>query len=97
MKQHFKLCGIIVLALLGILIAGTGIFVYSGAYNIGADDHHSRPVFALLQSLRQRSIHVHSRNLVAPNLQDPSLILKGAGQYAAMCTDCHLKPGAMDS
>ena len=31
------------------------------------------------------------------NLNDPQLILKGAGQYAAMCTSCHLAPGVKDS
>lgn len=32
-----------------------------------------------------------------PNLNDPQLILKGASQYAAMCTGCHLRPGMEDS
>ena len=32
-----------------------------------------------------------------PNLNDPQLILKGAGQYAAMCTSCHLEPGVANS
>jgi cytochrome c553 len=32
-----------------------------------------------------------------PDLSDPQLVLKGAGQYAAMCTGCHLAPGMADS
>ena len=32
-----------------------------------------------------------------PKLDDEQLILKGAGQYAAMCTGCHLKPGMTES
>ena len=35
--------------------------------------------------------------LRVPNLDDPALILKGAGQYAAMCTQCHLAPGIDNS
>ena len=97
MKQHVKHYSIAVVALLAILIAGGAVFVYSGIYNIGADDHHTRPVFAILQALRERSIHARSEHIVVPNLEDPQLILKGAGQYAAMCTDCHLKPGMSDS
>lgn len=97
MKQHVKHYSIAVVALLAILIVGGAVFVYSGIYNIGADDHHTRPVFALLQTLRERSIHVRSEDIKVPNLDDPQLILKGAGQYAAMCTDCHLKPGMSDS
>jgi mono/diheme cytochrome c family protein len=97
MKQHVKHYSIAVVALLAILIAGGAVFVYSGIYNIGADDHHTRPVFAIMQTLRERSIHTRSEDIKVPNLKDPQLILKGAGQYAAMCTDCHLKPGMSDS
>jgi len=83
---------------LGVLVvAGAGVFVYSGAYNVGADDHHTRPVFAMMETLRQHSIHARSKDIPVPNLSDEALILKGAGQYAAMCTDCHLKPGMSDS
>ena len=78
-------------------IVGVGAFVYSGIYNIGADDHHTRPVYALMQTLRERSIEWRSKDLTVPNLDDPQLILKGAGQYAAMCTGCHLAPGMADS
>ena len=97
MKKHIKHHSITVVAVLAILAAGAGVFVYSGLYNIGADDHHTKPVFAILQTLRDRSIHVRSEDIKVPNLDDPKLILKGAGQYAAMCTDCHLNPGMTDS
>ncbi|MGY3041656.1 mono/diheme cytochrome c family protein/ketosteroid isomerase-like protein [Rhodanobacter sp. TND4EL1] len=97
MKQHIKHHSITVAVVLGVLAIGAGAFVYSGIYNIGADDHHTKPVFAVLQTLRERSIHVRSDDLTVPDLNDPQLILKGAGQYAAMCTQCHLKPGMKDS
>lgn len=80
-----------------IVIAAVGAFVASGVYNIGADNHHTKPVYALMQTLRERSIEHHARGIKVPNLDDPQLILKGAGQYAAMCTGCHLKPGMADS
>ncbi|MFC5526367.1 c-type cytochrome [Rhodanobacter ginsengisoli] len=80
-----------------IAVAGAVGFVYSGLYNIGADDHHTRPVSALMQTLRERSIEAHSQHISVPDLEDPQLILKGAGQYAAMCTQCHLKPGMENS
>src|SRR3546814_6654292 len=79
------------------LAIGAGAFVYSGLYNIGADDHHTKPVFAVMQTLREQSIHARSKDIVVPDLNDEQLILKGAGQYAAMCTQCHLKPGMKDS
>jgi mono/diheme cytochrome c family protein len=86
------------LALLsGVAVVAAVGFVWSGVYNVGADDHHTKPVFALMQSLRENSIHARSKRLQPPNLDDPQLILKGAGQYAAMCTGCHLAPGMGDS
>ena len=89
---------LIVIIVLAVVIAtGLGVFVYSGIYNIGADDHHTKPVFAVLQALRNRSKHVRSDDIKVPNLNDPQLILKGAGQYAAMCTGCHLEPGVENS
>ena len=97
MKKHIKHHSITVIVVLTVLAVGAGVFVYSGLYNIGADDHHTKPVFTMLQTLRDRSIHLRSKDIVVPNLEDPQLILKGAGQYAAMCTQCHLKPGMQDS
>ncbi len=97
MKQHIKHHSITVVAVLATLAVGAGVFVYSGLYNIGADDHHTKPVLTVMQMVRDRSIHARSKDIVVPNLEDPQLILKGAGQYAAMCTQCHLKPGMKDS
>jgi mono/diheme cytochrome c family protein len=86
-----------VLATLLLLAIGTLAFVWSGRYDIGADAPHTRPVFALMQALRERSIRTHAADLVVPDLSDPQRVLKGAGQYAAMCTQCHLSPAMADS
>ena len=86
-----------VLATLVLLAAGAAAFVWSGRYDIGADAPHTRPVFALMQALRERSIRAHAADLTVPDLTDPQLVLKGAGQYAAMCTQCHLSPAMADS
>ena len=82
--------GVIVLAVIAVALGAVG---YLGLYDIGADNHHWSVTYALLQSARNRSIHVRSENLQVPNLNDPRLVLQGAGQYAAMCTGCHLAPG----
>ncbi|MGH8461066.1 MAG: c-type cytochrome [Stenotrophobium sp.] len=97
MKQQFKHYCMTVIVVLIFIAIGEGLFVYSGLYNIGADDHHTRPVFALLKTLRERSVDVRSKDITVPNLENPQLVLKGAGQYAAMCTGCHLAPGMTDS
>jgi mono/diheme cytochrome c family protein len=79
---------------LALIAAG---FVWSGVYNIGADDHHTAFVRDVIDTLRDRSIAVRAGDLQPPNLDDPQRVLQGAGHYAAMCTGCHLAPGMNDS
>jgi len=86
------------LAVLALAALGLAGFVYSGWYDIGADSPHWAPTYALLAALRDRSIVHRADGLALPaNLDDPAVVLKGAGQYAAMCTGCHLAPGMAES
>ncbi|HJU08356.1 cytochrome c [Dyella sp.] len=96
MKRHTEHV-IVVVAVLVLIAIVLALFGYSGLYNIGADDHHWSLTYSAMQTVRDRSIHVRSENIKVPNLDDPQLILKGAGQYAAMCTSCHLQPGVENS
>jgi cytochrome c553 len=87
---------LVTLLLLG-LLAVIG-FIGVGWYNVGADSPHWKATYALLQFARERSVAHHTSDLSVPaNLGDEAVILKGAGQYAAMCTGCHLQPGMTDS
>ena len=83
------------IAVAGLVVAGfTGVFLYLGVYNIGADDPHTKPVYWLVEKLRDGSITHHSRDIVVPgNLTDPRRIASGAGLYTEMCSGCHLAPG----
>ena len=76
---------------------GGGAFIYSGAYDIGADAPHTAAVFEILETLRDRSVEEHAAGIQVPPLDDPKLIATGAEHYAAMCTGCHLAPGLDDS
>src|SRR6476660_2320656 len=77
-----------------VLIGAAAVGIYAGLYNIAADVPHLQPVYRLLETVRNRSITVRARDVVVPNnLNDPSRISKGAGQYADMCSGCHLAPG----
>lgn len=83
---------VVVLALASLLVVG--IFVWSGVYNVGADDAHTKPVYSMLGMMRDRSITARARKLhPPPNLDDAARIRQGAGNYNAMCTGCHLAPG----
>ena len=87
-KTLFILVGLSVIAVLA--VAG---FIWSGLYNIGADDPHTGPVYSALETLRERSIAVRANELQVPNLDDQARIVQGAGTYAAMCAGCHRAPG----
>lgn len=70
-------------------------WVWLGVGNVAADDPHSRPVYALIETARERSIEVRAAKLQLPaNLNDPERIRQGAGNYNAMCVTCHLSPEA---
>lgn len=69
-----------------------GIYVAGGWYDFGADSAHWKISEAMIETVRDRSIARRSDGIDVPDLTDQQLILKGAGQYAAMCTQCHLSP-----
>jgi mono/diheme cytochrome c family protein len=91
-KILFTVCAVLL-----VIAFALGVYGYSGLYNVGADDPHTNFTYNLLQTVRNRSIRSRSADLKVADLGDPQLILKGAGQYAAMCTGCHLKPGLQNS
>ncbi|KFN42961.1 c-type cytochrome [Arenimonas oryziterrae] len=68
-----------------------------GAYNPAADEQHSRIVYWLLQTLRERGVEVRTDKSAIPDLGNAETLRIGAGNYNAMCVGCHLKPGQTDS
>jgi len=75
-------------------IGRTGTQDYFGLYNIAADVPHTQPLYWLLETVRERSVAARARDIVVPNnLDDANRISKGAGQYAEMCSSCHVAPG----
>jgi mono/diheme cytochrome c family protein len=89
--------GLVVAGTLAALGIGGVVFVGSGIYDIGADDHHTKIVLAIIEQLRERSIHARARMIEAPDVQDPKRIAAGAEHYAALCVGCHLAPGVTKS
>lgn len=80
----------------GVLLACLGAVsavVYSGGYDIAADTPHSQPVYWLLQKVRQYSVAARAQDVVPNDLGDSKRVASGAGQYAEMCSNCHLAPG----
>jgi mono/diheme cytochrome c family protein len=86
-----------VVAALASLTIGGGVFIVSGVYNIGADDHHTKITLAIIEQLRDRSIGARARTIEVPQLEDTNRIAAGAEHYAALCVGCHLAPGVTKS
>ena len=86
------------LLIIGLIVfAGMIAFIYSGTYPIGADDQHTRVVFWVLETLRDRSVASASKNIVVPAFDDPGMLLSGGPDYNEMCASCHLRPGKTES
>lgn len=81
----------VVLGVMGAL--GGILFLYSGVFPIGADEHHTRPVHWALETLRERAILAASADIDVPALNDPEMLMSGGQDYNDMCAGCHLKPG----
>jgi mono/diheme cytochrome c family protein len=76
---------------------GAALFVESGIYDIGADDHHTKATLALITQLRDRSIESRLAEIIPQLAPTPSMIKNGAEHYAALCVGCHLAPGVTHS
>lgn len=66
---------------------------------MAADVPHARLIYALLETLRERSIAVRAARVEVPAdwVQDPARLGCGASNYDAMCAGCHLSPGVAAS
>ena len=74
-------------------LVGTGLFIYSGLYPIGADVPHNKLTYWILETLRERSIARSVSGIQIPdNLHTSSRLLVGGADYNYMCAGCHLVP-----
>lgn len=90
-------CLKVVLGLVAAAVIVAGSIVYGGLVNVAGDEHHSRTVYRLLETVREESISVRSRRIAVPALDSPHMIASGAADYNDMCSGCHLRPGTADT
>ena len=90
MRSLLARTGIIAVAVaaLGLLVAATGIIP------IKASSGHLPPVRWFLDFAKGRSISTHAMTVRVPPLDDPALVLRGAGHYESGCRPCHGAPGS---
>ncbi|HEX7120168.1 MAG TPA: c-type cytochrome [Longimicrobiales bacterium] len=71
------------------------VFVlFSGVYDIAANDPHLGIVGRVLTTLQRNSVQRAARGIVAPSLDDPTLVRTGLIHYRNLCVVCHGSPGA---
>src|SRR6202162_3944719 len=97
MKNGTKTGLVVAVPLAALAIGGGAVFIGSGVYNIGADDHHTKIVLAVIEQLREHSIEARRRSLEVHTVSDPARIAVGGQHYAALCVTCHLAPGVTKS
>lgn len=84
--------------LVGVAIVGGIAILQRGVIDFAADSPHSPVVYSTIEWLRERSVARGAAELVVPSdLSSHSRVQRGAGNYEAMCANCHLKPGVGDS
>lgn len=89
MKRRAIMAGgwLLALALLGFLVAASGLVPTR------ASDGHWPVTEWFLKFTMQRSAATQSLGLKVPPLDDPGLVLQGAGHYELNCRSCHGAPG----
>ena len=86
-----------------LVVAGVGaglcgaLFIWAGLFNVAATSKHSWPATLLMHYAMERSVAFHASKLDSPNLDDPTLVSRGATHYASGCAPCHGAPGELAS
>jgi cytochrome c553 len=87
MRQAVKVAVLLtVLGVAGFLVAASGIIP------IKASSGHWAITSWFLQFAKERSVATHTLTLKSPSLEEPWLVLKGAGHYEIGCRPCHGSP-----
>ena len=81
--------------ILGLVISAIVIgfsFIWFGVFNVAANVEHWTISTKFFELVRVRSINARAGNMTVPDLSDKARIKRGAANYAAMCSQCHLAP-----
>jgi mono/diheme cytochrome c family protein len=86
-----------IFTLLVVLVVAGLVTVYSGVIDVAATSPHAPLTRWLLATVMDNSVRYHAREIVAPPLDDPELVMAGYRHYREMCVECHLAPGVTSS
>ena len=93
LRQHTWAQWVVPMVVL-LLIMGTGglLVAVSGIVPIKASSGHFAITHWFLNFAKERSVATHSSAITPPPLDDPALVLRGAGHYEIGCRLCHGSP-----
>jgi cytochrome c553/cytochrome c5 len=81
-------------AFMAVMTLGGFLGAASGIIPIKASSGHWAITQWFLQFSKQRSVATHTLGMESPGLDEPGLVLKGAGAYEMNCRACHGSPAA---
>jgi mono/diheme cytochrome c family protein len=84
---------LIVIVVILVEIIALVIGAYSGIPDVSATKPEGSIVDWFLNKIKDHSLHSRAASIVAPSLNDSSLIATGFGHYNEMCVTCHGAPG----
>lgn len=85
---------LLTLVILGLFLTLAGaVYLLWGGYNVAANVPHRGITQWILETVRERSIDLHSKGLTVPPLKDAKLAESGLPHYHATCRLCHGAPG----
>jgi mono/diheme cytochrome c family protein len=76
-----------------VVIAAVAGAIWSGVYNVSAENQHPGIVYWILKQGRIHSVASHAASIQTPPLGNKHQLLMGAANFDAMCTACHVPPG----
>jgi mono/diheme cytochrome c family protein len=82
-----------IIIVVGILLGGGAIFIWSGVYDVAATVPHWTLTKLLLEGIREQSVAYHSKGIQPPSLEDPQMISSGFEHFHTTCRLCHGAPG----
>lgn len=92
-RTGFRVAVVVIL----VALFGWIYYLFSGSYNVAADEDHWAVTSWMLETIREQSIEARLGEIDVPELEGEERIRSGAEHYDAMCAGCHLKPGQKNS
>ena len=87
-RIDWRNAGLGALALAVLLFLVALFVVLTGSYNVAADERHTPLVGWATSTTMRNSVQSRAGDLTAPAFT-PAMVMKGGGEYKAMCQHCH--------